>query len=123
MAMGTTSRVVLNDEMQKAKGECQTFRSQVKSFVQDLDSTITALLSSGFQGEAANGFKEFYDKNIAAFFSDGGTFDQYLSMFDKEGDGLFDSIEKALVVGEGVDPSLGENNKSIGQANDGQSAE
>ena len=43
--------------------------------------------------------------------------DQFLSMFDKDGDGLFDSIEKALTIGDGVDPALGDNNKSIGQSN------
>lgn len=117
MAMGSTSRVVLNDEMQKAKGVCSDFRSTVATFVSDLDNTITTLLSSGFQGEAADGFKEFYDKNVAAFFAAGGTFDQFLSMFDKEEEGLFDSIEKALVIGEGLDPSLGENNRNVGQNN------
>ncbi len=105
--------------MQKAKGVCNDFRSTVATFVSDLDNTITTLLSSGFQGEAADGFKEFYDKNVAAFFATGGTFDQFISMFDKEGEGLFDSIEKALVIGEGLDPSLGENNRSVGQS-DGQ---
>lgn len=120
MAMGTTSRVVLSDEMQKAKGVCNDFRATVASFVSDLDSTINTLLASGFQGEAANGFKDFYDKNIEAFFTAGGTFDQYLGMFDKEGEGLFDSIEKALVIGEGLDPSLGENNRTIGQQSEGQ---
>ena len=54
MSMGTTSRVVLSDEMQKAKGECQSFRSQVKSLAQELDSIINTLLSTGFQGEAAD---------------------------------------------------------------------
>ena len=119
MAMGSTSRVVLNDEMQKAKADCAAFRTEVKAFMQELDSTVTTLLSSGFQGEAANGFKEFYDKNVAAFMGDNGTFDQYLAMFDKEGDGLFDSIEKTLIGGEGLDPSLGENNRNLGQS-DGQ---
>jgi len=119
MAMGSTSRVVLNDEMQKAKADCAAFRAEVKAFMQDLDSTVSTLLSSGFQGDAANGFKEFYDKNIAAFMGDNGTFDQYLSMFDKEGEGLFDSIEKTLIGGEGLDPSLGENNRNLGQS-DGQ---
>ena len=55
MAMGSTSKVVISDEMQKAKTECQNFRSQVKTFAQELDTTITTLLSSGFQGDAADG--------------------------------------------------------------------
>lgn len=117
MAMGSTKRVVLNDEMQKAKGVCGEFRSTVATFVSDLENTITTLLNSGFQGEAADGFKDFYDKKVAAFFAAEGTFDKFLLMFDKEGEGLFDSIEKALVIGEGLDPSLGENNRNIGQSN------
>ena len=44
-------------------------------------------------------------------------------MFDKEGDGLFDSIEKTLIGGEGLDPSLGENNRNVGQSSDGQAAQ
>lgn len=114
MAMGSTSRVVLNDEMQKAKNVCTSFRSYVAGVVSDLDSTVSTLLSSGFQGEAAEGFKDFYEKNVKAFFNAGSTFDQFLGMFDKEGEGLFDSIEKALVIGEGIDPSLGQNNRSVG---------
>lgn len=118
MAMGSTSRVVINDEMQKAKAECATFRSEVKTFMQDLDSTVSTLLT-GFQGEAANGFKEFYDNNVVAFMSDGGVFDQYLAMFDKEGEGLFDSIEKTLIGNkDGLDPSLGESNRNLGKSDE-----
>lgn len=119
MAMGSTGRVVLSDEMQKAKAVCADFRATVTTFSSDLESTVNSLLSAGFQGDAADGFKEFYEKNVRTFLDAGGTFDQFLSMFDKDGEGLFDSIEKALVLGEGLDPKLGENNRSIGQS-DGQ---
>lgn len=119
MAMGSTSRVVLNDEMQKAKAACVAYRSTVSSLMSTLDGAVEALLSSGFQGEAANGFNDFYKNSIQSFFASGNTFDKFLSMFDKDGEGLFDSIEKALIIGEGLDPSLGQNNKSIGQS-DGQ---
>lgn len=117
MAMGSESKVVLDGEMQKAKQDCQAFRGEVATLMGQLDTTVSTLLSSGFQGEAANGFKEFYDKNIVAFFAQGGTFDQYMGMFDKEGEGLFDTIEKTLMLGESaLDPSLGENNRNLGQA-------
>lgn len=123
MAMGTESKVVIDNEMQKAKGDCQTFRTQVKTFVEQLDTTVSTLLSTGFKGEAADGFKVFYEKNIKAFFNDGGTFDQYLGMFDKVDEGLFDTIERQLTGEGGIDPSLGENNKNIGQSSDGQGAQ
>ncbi len=117
MAMGSTGKVIINDEMQKAKGVCSNFRGTVASFLNDLDSTVSTLLSSGFQGEAANGFKEFYEKNVKAFLDTNGTFDKYMAMFDKEGDGLFDSIEKALIsTQESLDPALGQNNRSVGQS-------
>lgn len=116
MAMGTTERVVLNDEMQKAKSVCADFRGEVDSFYSELENTIQTLFNSGFQGEAADGFKEFFDKNVAAFFSPGGTFDQFMAMFDKEGEGIFDSIENALINQGGLDPSLGENNRNVGQS-------
>lgn len=116
MAMGTTERVVLDGEMQVAKQKCAEFRATMQGYVKELEDCIATLLSDGFQGEAASGLKDFYDKYIGAFFAAGGTFDQYLAMFDKDGEGLFDGIEKAMIIGEGIDPTLGQNNKSIGQS-------
>ncbi len=120
MAMGTNDRVALDGEMQTAKQKCADYRAKVSTLLGTLKDTVDGLLADGFKGEAAEGFKDFYTKNIEAFFAANATFDQYIGMFDKEGDGLFDSIEKALTVGEGVDPSLGQNNKSIGQSAEGQ---
>ena len=54
MAMGSTNRVVLNDEMQKAKGVCAAFRATVATFTADLESTVNTLMSSGFQGDAVD---------------------------------------------------------------------
>ena len=88
--------------------------------MQELESAVNTLLASGFKGEAANGFQDFYKNNIVAFFAQGGSFDQFIGMFDKDGEGLFDIIEKTLVGGEGLDPSLGDNNRNIGQSTDGQ---
>ena len=107
----------------KCKRQKRSVRISVHRLRLSRKNWIQRSLSSGFQGDAADGFKEFYDKNIKAFFDDGGTFDQYLAMFDKEGDGLFDSIEKTLIGGEGLDPSLGENNRNVGQSSDGQAAQ
>ncbi|MEE0266065.1 MAG: hypothetical protein UD936_10615 [Acutalibacteraceae bacterium] len=118
MAMGSTNRVVLNDEMQKAKGVCDEYRATISTLVLELESKVFDLLSSGFQGEAANGFKDFFDNNIKAFFAQGATFDKFVGMFDKEAEGLFDSIEKALVIGEGLDPTLGTNNRNVGKNNE-----
>jgi uncharacterized protein YukE len=120
MAMGANDRVALDGEMQAAKQVCADYRAKISTLLGQLEDTVNSLLNDDFKGEAADGFKDFYDKNVKAFFESGETFDQYLGMFDKEGEGLFDSIEKALTVGEGVDPSLGQNNKTIGQSTEGQ---
>jgi len=117
MAMGSTSKVVLSDEMTKAKGVCSDYRAKIAGLVQQVDEAVAALTTNGFQGEAADGFKEFYNSKVKSFFEAGNTFDKYLSMFDKPGEGLFDSIEKALTIGEGLDPELGKNNRTVGQSN------
>jgi len=119
MPMGSESKVVLNNEMQTAKGDFKQFRSDIATLVSSLDSTMSTLFN-GFKGQAADGLAEFYKKNITDFFAAGGTFDQYMSMFDKEGDGLLDSIESSLTGEKGLDPSLGDNNRKIGQSSDGE---
>lgn len=119
MAMGSESKVVLDNEMQTAKGDFATFRSEIAGLVGELDSVIATLLN-GFKGEAADGFSEFYKKNVTDFFAADGTFDQYMSMFDKEGEGLLDSIESALTGKEGLDPSLGDNNRNVGSSSEAQ---
>ena len=115
MAMGTEAKVVLNNEMQEAKSICTEYRNKIDGLKGQLDSAVNELLKEdSFSGQAANGFKNFYQYNIVGFFTE--TFDKYIAMFDAQDSGLFDSIEKSLVTGEGVDPALGENNNSIGQS-------
>lgn len=115
MAMGTEAKVVLNNEMQEAKSICTEYRNKIGGLKGQLDSAVNELLKEdSFSGQAANGFKNFYQKNIVGFFTE--TFDKYIAMFDAQDSGLFDSIEKSLVTGEGVDPALAENNNSIGQS-------
>lgn len=115
MAMGTEAKVVLNNEMQEAKSICAEYRNKIDGLKEQLNSAVNELLKEdSFSGQAANGFKNFYQKNIVGFFTE--TFDKYIAMFDAQDSGLFDSIEKSLVTGEGVDPALAENNNSIGQS-------
>ena len=46
MAMGSTGKVVINGEMQAAKGVCSSFRSEVATFLSDLNSTVDALFNA-----------------------------------------------------------------------------
>ena len=114
--MGTTGKVVLNDEMQKAKTVCQAYRKEVQKIISQLEGTKSTLRANGFTGKAAEGFDVFYQKYVTEFFGDGGTFDQFLKAFDMDTTGLFDSIETALIKPNGLDPTLGENNKNVGQS-------
>ena len=114
MAMGSEEKVILDGEMAKAKSDCLEYRGQVAGLLNKLEG-IMGTLAAGFQGEAAKGFNDYYTNTIVGFFDT--TFDQFLGMFDKEGDGLFDAIQNAFLLGaEALDPSLGENNRSLGQS-------
>lgn len=114
MAMGNNEKVVLNGEMKVAKTHFAIYRDTLKKNQTALENAINNLFQ-GFQGQAADGFKEFYIKNVKPVFENGGILEQYLDMFDKDEEGLFDCIEKAFITGNGVDPTLGANNRTIGQ--------
>lgn len=115
MAEETKDRVVLQlGVMEEAKSHCKKYRDSVTEGLVELENILSTLFKSGFQGEAATGFKEFYDNKVKKVFGENEAFEQYLGMFDRQGNGLFDCIEKALITDKGVDPSLGENNRTIG---------
>lgn len=115
--MGAEGIVALDNEMQLAKDACGEYRSKISELVNSMTEIVNNLVNDGFAGEAGNGFKEFYTKNIESFFAAGNTFDKYIGSFDTAGTGLFDQIENSLVKGEGLDPSLGNNNKNLGGNN------
>ena len=120
MAMGSEGKVYLDGEMAKARTDCEAYRGQITTLMGELDGIITTL-KSGFQGQAADGLDAFYQQTIVDFFGAGKTFDQFLGMFDKEGEGLFDAIQNAFLLGtEALDPSLGENNRSLSQSAEAQ---
>jgi len=108
-----SGRIVLDSEMmENAKRHCNTYLEMFKTERTALENAMEALWD-GFQGEAADGFKVFYEERVLPVMQT--TVEQYLNMFAAENDGLFDVIKNTLVVGEGVDPTLGSNNKNVGQ--------
>lgn len=107
MAMGSTGTVnmtakMMNDIMQAV----EDYRAKANANAAELDSTVTGLIPSGFEGAAANGFKAFYDKT---FTSDEG--------LNKGIENLLNTIKqiaeetlKAIPGSNGVDDQLAEGN-------------
>ena len=103
--------VKLSDELQKALTEFATYRTQVKTILNTATENY-ATLKTGFSGSAEEGYQTFYAKAVDGFFEAGGSFDKYLNVFDDPTNGVLKVIENTFVGNEGMDPSLGEQNKS-----------
>lgn len=108
-AMGSTDRVKLSDEMQKAIAACANYRSAVQKIVARMQGEYKTL-QTGFTGKAASGYDKFYREIVEKFFNAGETFDKYMKMYDDAENGLFSSIEKAFTGSNGIDPELGNQN-------------
>ncbi len=107
MAMGSTETVnmtakMLNDIMQAV----EDYRTKANANAAELESTVTGLIPSGFEGAAANGFKAFYDKT---FTSDEGLnkgIENLLNTIKQ----MAEEILKAIPGSNGVDDQLAEGN-------------
>lgn len=110
--MGSTDRMHLSDEMQRAIKACADYRGAVATIFSRIQDEYKTL-NSGFAGKAATGFDKFYKEIVEKFFTAGETFDKYMKMYDDINNGLFSSIEKAFAGGEGIDPELGSQNTQM----------
>jgi len=118
MAMGSEGKVILNGEMKQAMADCKSYRGKIEKLKGELEG-IMKTLENGFRGKAADGLNHFYTNSIVEFFN--STFNQFLEMFDKEENGLFDAIQRAFLLdAEAIDPSLGESNRSLSQSGETQ---
>lgn len=107
MAMGSTETVnmtakMLNDIMQAV----EDYRAKANANAAELESTVTGLIPSGFEGAAADGFRAFYDKT---FTSDEGLnkgIENLLNTIKQ----MAEEILKAIPGSNGVDDQLAEGN-------------
>ncbi|OPX42025.1 hypothetical protein CLHUN_40840 [Ruminiclostridium hungatei] len=106
MAMGNTGTVNITPEMMRnALNVIEEYRTNTGNMHTQLGDTLTTLLSSSFSGNAADGFKIFYDKNIEPAVGEGLT---------KLLDALKQIVEetlKAIPDVNGLDDQLADGNK------------
>lgn len=106
MAMGTTGTVNITPEMMKnALKVIEDYRKDTGNLHTQLGDTVTTLLSSSFSGNAADGFKTFYDKNIEPAVGEGLT--KLLDALQQ----IVEETLKAIPDIDGLDDQLAEGNK------------
>lgn len=106
MAMGSTGTVNITAKMMNdIKGAVSDYRGKASSLSEQLESEVNGLVGSNFVGEAANGFKDFYTKNIVP--ANGEGLDNLLKAIDDIAQGALDAIPG----GNGLDDQLAEGNR------------
>jgi uncharacterized protein YukE len=106
MAMGSTSTVNISVKMlTDVKDAVSDYRGKANSLKEQLESEVNGLVGSNFVGEAANGFKDFYNKNIVP--ANGEGLDKLLTAIDDIAQGALDAIPG----GSGLDDQLAEGNR------------
>ena len=106
MAMGSTGTVNISAKMMTdIKDAVSDYRGKANSLKEQLDGEVNGLVGSNFVGEAANGFKDFYTKNIVP--ANGEGLDKLLQAIDDIAQGTLDAIPG----GSGLDDQLAEGNR------------
>jgi len=101
MAMGSTGTIHMTPEMlQNAMQAIEDYKATTDNLKTQLDNTINTLLSSSFSGNAAEGFKFFYDNTIRPAIEEG------LSSLLTTLNDIMDGILKAIPGENGLDDHL-----------------
>ncbi len=107
MASILTSAIIVN-----AKSSVSTYVSTAQGLYDELQTLINNLTSTNFTGDAADGFKDFFNSKatpaLQANLTEPGS--SITAGIDK----MLDSIKEQLL--DTVDPKLGEINRDPGQA-------
>ncbi|MEE0061639.1 MAG: hypothetical protein UE295_12495 [Acutalibacteraceae bacterium] len=106
MAMGTTGTVNISVKMfDDIKTAVADYRTKTNTLKDQLESEVNGLVGVSFVGEAANGFKDFYTKNIVPANGEG------LANLLKAIDDIAQSASDAIPGGNGLDDQLAEGNR------------
>lgn len=107
MAMGSTSTVNITPEMMNnALNVISDYRTKTVDLHTQLSDTVTTLIPGNFSGNAADGFKIFYENKIEPAVGEGLT--KLLDSLQKMCEGILEAIPKDSV---GLDDLLAEENK------------
>jgi len=107
MAMGNTSTVNVTPEMMNnALNVISDYRTKTVDLHTQLSDTVTTLIPGNFSGNAADGFKIFYENKIEPAVGEGLT--KLLDSLQKMCEGILQAIPQDSV---GLDDQLAEENK------------
>jgi uncharacterized protein YukE len=89
----------------QATSSVEEYASQAKSIASEIQSIITAL-ASNFEGDAADGYKEFFTQKVSP------AINENLEGLTNSIKQILESIQTQLLAT--VDPQLGDNNRNPG---------
>lgn len=106
------STILSSAMIQSAQASVDSYISQVQALNSELEGVINGLIPSGFEGDAAEGYKSFYTTKIVPAIDDN---------LIASGNSLTASIKQMLEdiqmqLLNTVDPQMGENNMNAGGA-------
>ncbi len=106
MAMGTTGTVNITPEMMNnALSVIEEYKTKTNTLHTSLTDTVNSLIPTNFSGNAAEGFKFFYDDKIEPAIGDGLT--QLITALHDIVQGTLEAIPDT----DGLDDQLAEGNK------------
>lgn len=106
MAMGSTGAVnITKGMMADITSAVNDYRQKTNVLAQKLEDEVNDLIPEYFNGDAARGFKSFYDKNIVP--ANGEGLKNLLDAIDN----IADSILKAIPGEGGLDEQLADGNQ------------
>jgi len=109
MQMGSTGTLNVSQQMMNDVLDAVTeYRGKSSALYNRLNETVNGLIPSGFSGNAADGFKDFYTKNIVPAVDEGLT--QLLDAIDSMANGVLEAIPG----GNGLDDQLADGNRQTG---------
>ena len=98
---------IIND----AKASVDTYIQTVNDLYKQLSTEITNLTSEGFQGDAANGFMDFFTTTMTPLLQEKLTGEESITTQLKQ---TLDYIDEQLL--QTLDPNLGKYNKEAGNS-------
>lgn len=107
MAMGSTGTINITKKMMDDIIQAvEDYQAKTSALAGQLDSVVTGLIPSNFEGAAANGFKAFYDKTFTAEDGVNKGLENLLNTIRQ----MAEETSKAIPDSNGLDDQLAEGN-------------
>lgn len=96
-----------------AKASVDTYIQTVEDLYKQLSTEITSLINEGFQGDAANGFMDFFTATMTPMLQEKLTGEDSITIQLKN---ILSNIDEQLL--QTLDPQLGNANRSAGSSSE-----